>query len=362
MAVTTDAMGDWHFLDVVKEDCSSVLIPGLPDDLAILCLVRVPRRYHHLLQGVCRRWREFLWSELFCTVRKRLGLAEGWIYALIRDISECLHWYVLDPTQWKWRELPGMPAVCSRRYGMTCEVVGRKLYLIGGCGRFDDPTNEVHVYDPLQNRWKEAAGMRTARCHCVSGVLDGRVYSIGGSSLTSGDLTSWEVYDSCTDQWVSYNDPNIVPDLGESLVLDGRIYVRHVSPTNMPPLYAAVYDPVKDIWITLDDEMTRRWCGPAVLLNNDVYMLDQTFGIKLMVLDKQRSSWLPVGRISPFSIRPSCQMAVVGNTLFVVGRGLKTLALDMDMASNSPGFLLTSSIMGLACSEDVIISCNTIEI
>ncbi|KAG9450983.1 hypothetical protein H6P81_010948 [Aristolochia fimbriata] len=46
------------------------LINGLPDDLALLCLARVPRRYHHNLKCVSKRWKELVhsieWCDLVC--------------------------------------------------------------------------------------------------------------------------------------------------------------------------------------------------------------------------------------------------------------------------------------------------------
>ena len=36
------------------------LIPGLPDELAVECLLRLPRRVHRRAKGVCRRWRDFI--------------------------------------------------------------------------------------------------------------------------------------------------------------------------------------------------------------------------------------------------------------------------------------------------------------
>ncbi|KAJ8528925.1 hypothetical protein K7X08_030665 [Anisodus acutangulus] len=36
------------------------LLPGLPDDLAIACLVRVPRVEHSKLRLVCKRWYRLL--------------------------------------------------------------------------------------------------------------------------------------------------------------------------------------------------------------------------------------------------------------------------------------------------------------
>ncbi|OWM69264.1 hypothetical protein CDL15_Pgr025451 [Punica granatum] len=52
------------------------LIPGLPDDLAIGCLIRVPRVEHRKLRLVCKRWYRLLTGNYFYSLRKNLGLAE----------------------------------------------------------------------------------------------------------------------------------------------------------------------------------------------------------------------------------------------------------------------------------------------
>ncbi|GAB4832876.1 hypothetical protein Ancab_006893 [Ancistrocladus abbreviatus] len=43
----------------------SPLLPGLPDDLAIACLIRVPRVEHCKLQLVCKRWYRLLAGNFF---------------------------------------------------------------------------------------------------------------------------------------------------------------------------------------------------------------------------------------------------------------------------------------------------------
>ncbi|KAH7426368.1 hypothetical protein KP509_11G098800 [Ceratopteris richardii] len=259
--------------------------------------------------------------------------------------------------------LPPIPPSCSQRFGMACEVLDGQLFFIGGCGKYEDPTNEVHVFDSHRHKWKEAARMNTARCYLASGAVDGKVYAIGGTGTTAGALTSWEMFDSEKNEWLSYDDPSVIQDLGESLVMDGMIYVRHVSPTEGLSLYAARYDPASRIWTLLDDDMTRRWYGPAVVLGKDAYMLDQTFGVKLLSLNKANKCWDPVGRISPLLIRTPCRLAVVGSTLFVIGRGLKVLAIDMENTWKSTGIMVTSSIMGLQTrANNLVVCCKTIYI
>ncbi|CAM0946243.1 unnamed protein product [Alopecurus aequalis] len=61
------------------------LLPGLPDDLAIACLIRVPRAEHWKLGLVCRRWLRLLAGNYFYGLRRRHGLTEQWLYAFKCD-------------------------------------------------------------------------------------------------------------------------------------------------------------------------------------------------------------------------------------------------------------------------------------
>lgn len=55
------------------------LIPALPDDVAMQCLLRVPPHSHAQLQQVSRRWRELLNSPQFYEERKREGTSEKFL-------------------------------------------------------------------------------------------------------------------------------------------------------------------------------------------------------------------------------------------------------------------------------------------
>lgn len=61
------------------------LLPGLPDDLAIACLIRVPRVEHRKLRLVCKRWHHLLAGNYFFSLRKNMGMAEEWVYVIKRD-------------------------------------------------------------------------------------------------------------------------------------------------------------------------------------------------------------------------------------------------------------------------------------
>ncbi|CAN5956588.1 unnamed protein product, partial [Sphagnum jensenii] len=49
------------------------MIPGLPNDVALQCLVRIPVQAHAQLQRVSRKWRELVNSSQYYEERKREG-------------------------------------------------------------------------------------------------------------------------------------------------------------------------------------------------------------------------------------------------------------------------------------------------
>lgn len=139
------------------------LICGLPDDIALSCLARVPRKFHTVLKCVCRRWRNLVCSEDWLDYRRKHNLSETWIYALCMDQSNQLCCYVLDPNSSRrsWRLMPR--PCCLRRNGMGFEALGRKIYLLGGCEWSKDAIDEAYCFDVLRNSWTEAASLSTAR-------------------------------------------------------------------------------------------------------------------------------------------------------------------------------------------------------
>ncbi|GJP41212.1 hypothetical protein CLOM_g884 [Closterium sp. NIES-68] len=53
------------------------LIPGLPDDLATECLLRLPRQEHRAMRRVSRRWNELIQSPLYYKMRRHRNVQEG---------------------------------------------------------------------------------------------------------------------------------------------------------------------------------------------------------------------------------------------------------------------------------------------
>lgn len=341
----------------------SSLINGLPDDIALTCLARIPRRYHSLLKCVSRTWRDLVCSEQWQLYRQQHNLTETWIYALCKDKTEQLCCYVLDPNLPKkgWKRIPDLPPHCLKRKGVGFEVLGKNIYFLGGCGWIEDATDEVYCYDASRNKWTEASPLSTARCYFACESMDDKMYAIGGLGSKSSDPHSWDTFDSNTNSWTSHMDPNVVPEIEDSVILNGKIYIKCGSSAVSTHVYAVVYDPLNGTWQHADSDMVCGWRGPAIVVEDTLYVLDQSSGTRVMTWRKDKREWEAFGRLSAILTRPPCRVVGIGKKIFVVGKGLSTVVFDVDKAANMDGVLVSTSVPKLASDDDVI-SCKSLSL
>ena len=79
----------------------------------------------------------------------------------------------------RWTTEAPMP---TARQFLGAGVVNGKLYAVGGYtgGVLDT----VEAYDPATNAWRTRASMPTMRCCLAAGVVHGILYAVGASALT----------------------------------------------------------------------------------------------------------------------------------------------------------------------------------
>lgn len=177
----------------------------------------------------------------------------------------------------------------------------------------------------------------------------------------SSDPHSWDTYDPRTNISTSHSDPNIVPDIEESVVWDGKIYVRGCLSTITPQIYAVVHEPSSGTWQHVDEDMVSGWYGPAVVVDGILYVLDQSSGTRLTMWQAKNREWVAVGRLSPLLTRPPCRLVAIGKSIFIIGKGLSTVVFDLGKSGIGGGLLVGSSIPKLD-SDDVVINCKVLSL
>ena len=147
--------GSLRVQSLISDDHYVPILPGLPDDVAKLCLALVPRSDLPAMGAVSNRWRSFIRSKEFITIRKQHGLLEEWLYMLtVDDEGKESHWEVLDCFGNKHDDLPSMPG--GLKVGSGVVVFNGKLLVMGGCTVSEgtaSATADVYQYESCLNRY-----------------------------------------------------------------------------------------------------------------------------------------------------------------------------------------------------------------
>ena len=82
------------------------------------------------------------------------------------------------PKNGTWSEVAPMP---QNRTRLAAGVVDGKLYAVGGFSREGWEVHDtVEVYDPADDTWAPLAPMSSPRSGLAAGVVDGKLYAMGG--------------------------------------------------------------------------------------------------------------------------------------------------------------------------------------
>lgn len=306
------------------------LIPGLPDDVALNCLLRIPVHSHAACRAVCKRWHLLLGSkERFFNRRKELGFKDPWLFVFaFHKCTGKIQWQVLDLTHFSWHTIPSMPCkdkVCP--HGFRCVSIPQEgtLFVCGGMvSDVDCPLDLVLKYEMQKNRWTVMNKMINPRSFFASGVIDGMVYVAGGNSSNLFELDSAEVLDPVKGQWspianmgtnmASY-DAAVLN--GKLLVTEGWLWPFYVSPRGQ------VYDPSTDSWENMSIGLREGWTGSSVVVQGHLFVVSELERMKLKVYDSDSDSWdtiegppLPEQICKPFAVSGH------DNNIYVVGRNL----------------------------------------
>jgi N-acetylneuraminic acid mutarotase len=193
-----------------------------------------------------------------------------------------------DPAADSWKSLPPLP---GRRGSAVAAEAGGKIYVIGGATTVEgskDPfftffgpsrvlgTNEV--YDPATNKWESRKPMSVPRNHAFGGVVNGKIYVIGGRtghgfilSATNTDVV--EEYNPVNDSWSVPKERMPTARSGGASGFDGRrIYIAggEVTTKDLVGAFRSVeaYDPAINSWFTLPSmPMPRHGIAGAVIGN-----------------------------------------------------------------------------------------------
>ena len=164
----------------------------------------------------------------------------------------------------------------GRRFVFSSGVVDGKIYAIGGDPGSGTALSSVEAYDPLTDTWTKKTDIPTSRAGAGSSVVDGQIYVIGGGSSKSGQFTPIvQVYDVLTDTWsIKANMPTARGWFSASEV-NGKIYAIGGALAFNGTVFSTVeeYDPATDTWTRKTDMPTARACLSTSVVNGKIYAI-----------------------------------------------------------------------------------------
>lgn len=245
------------------------LIPGLSNDVAMDCLIKVPHSYHSSLRAVCHDWRSQATSPSFYRHRRLSCVAEPLICLIQSHTKELTssgkskNW---TPTSTygltlyncltgAWHRHPAITVPIFAQ----CIAIGDKIILLGGWDSTTlDAICDVHIVDVITGECRRGKSMLTPRSFFACAVVGSLLYVAGGHDNQKNALKTAEVYDLVADEWRQLPPMLEERDECQGVTIGGKFLVISGYDTDNQGIFrrgGECYDPVNGNWEKQDDRL-----------------------------------------------------------------------------------------------------------
>jgi hypothetical protein len=137
--------------------------------------------------------------------------------------------------------------------------------------------NPVAANTVTQNSWAELAPMHQARAYPGVGVVDGKIYAIGGEA-ENGVVGTNEEYDPATNTWVFKASMPVPMSAFVTAVFQNKVYCIGSGLNE-------VYDPKTDTW---ENKSAPSANGAVFVIDDKIFLVGQS---ATLVYDTKNNSW-----------------------------------------------------------------------
>jgi hypothetical protein len=235
----------------------------------------------------------------------------------ITQVNFNLNW--IGVADFVWRIKASMPIA---RSGFSIGVVNNKIYAIGGCSNRDGYLSTVEEYDSIIDTWTSKASMPTKRIDFAVGVVNNKIYAIGGYSSDYHSVVSIvEEYDPLSNTWATKAS---MPTARSNLsigVINNKIYAIGGSNYN-GGWFSTVeeYDPVNNTWTTKANMSTARESFGIGVVENKIYAIggeNNTYLSTVEEYDPLANTWTT--KTNMLIARSRLSIGVINNKIYALG-------------------------------------------
>ncbi|CAA7025268.1 unnamed protein product [Microthlaspi erraticum] len=314
----------------------------IPDEVTEKCFALVERCHYPELSLVSDTFRRLINSPTLYNTRSRLGQTESVLYVYLGFTGyERLSWYILHrkpsrnvPNTFSLRlgkigTLPPMP------WGAAVVSVGYEMYVFGGCvGQKEVPTKgtkEVIVIDCRLHTHRSLPSMKLNRSRAAAGLIDGKIYVIGGCQTRSGHYI--ETFDVREQVWVrtKWSQPR------NNLFYTYAVMEEQVFILGKKKLFA--YEPKEGkLRRILAGELCLRWHMSSCMIDDMLFsfnpqrVFENMAPEPIIVYDPKEKEWRPWTGLQGFPYNIFLHESKMGNL------GGNLVILGNDRSHQSQGF------------------------
>ncbi|KAL1195726.1 putative F-box/kelch-repeat protein [Cardamine amara subsp. amara] len=305
-----------------------------PDDIVELILELVERCDYPNLSCINKTFHRVVFSPELFERRSSLGRTEHFLYTFIGFPSFGIpRWYILHRRNNSLRlsMIGSLPPLIP---GSAVVTIGHEIYIFGGkLNPLMPPVPIVIVIDCRFHTWRRLPDMKRARCHAAAGVVDGKIYVIGGC-VKQG--RNWiEVFDVSSEIWGTVPDHQYPRTasfdgvFGLSVVMEDKIYI-------LDRMCCLVYEPRRRRWESwgLGSQQRACWHWSSCVIDDMLYTIDptRTLGYPILVFDPRDVVWRPVKGVGWSDLLNlayfESRMANLGGKLVILGRSASMYGWD----------------------------------
>uniref|UniRef100_A0A5B7BT57 F-box domain-containing protein n=1 Tax=Davidia involucrata TaxID=16924 RepID=A0A5B7BT57_DAVIN len=313
------------------------LIPGLPDDVGLECLIRVPYKHISSVASVCRSWKVEIELSEFWWHRKAAGFSRSVVVlAQARvdptrtpGIMKCLatpvyRLTVCELDTCSWSEMPPVPGY-SGGLPMFCQVagVGLNLVVMGGWNPVTwEVSNAVFIYNFVLGRWRRGADMPggSRSFFACASDCDRTVFVAGGHDDEKNSLRSALAYDVAKDEWSRLPDMAGERDECKGLFHGDKFHVIGGYHTEMQGRFersAETFDVATWQWDQVQEDFLETATCPSTCVNSQdgrQYMCRGDGDVAVL----QNSTWQPVAEL-PAEVHNTSYVTAWQGKMLVIG-------------------------------------------
>lgn len=200
-------------------------------------------------------------------------------------------------------------------------VVNGRLYVVGGSPNPGTIVATVYAYDPTTNTWATKTSMPTARAGLAVGVVNGILYAVGGQN-GSTDVATLEAYDPATDSWATKTSAPTARSLLGVGVVNGILYAVGGQNSSGFPATVEAYDPATNTWATKASMPNARASLAVGVVNGILYAVGGGTNVvppstTVQAYDPVTDTWAT--KMSIPTARQGSAVGVVNGILYAVG-------------------------------------------